>query len=176
MMESPNWAATPPALPSAVRDTLCEPGSLTERLIATGHDFAVRVLYQGPGTADADEAALLGLPAGAPLTVRHVALTLDGVDVVAARSACAAGCAVWQPILDRGSRSLGYSLFSGDSPVERDPLHYASLDAAHPLFDLARTLSDTATAYPARRCRFTLHDEALMVSEAFLPALETFLR
>ena len=65
----------------------------------------MRVLKQQTGPCLDDEAALLGLAAGAPLLAREVALTLDDTPVVFARSVARLDCADWSPILDRGDRS-----------------------------------------------------------------------
>ncbi|WP_232219826.1 chorismate lyase [Pseudogulbenkiania sp. MAI-1] len=176
MLLDTRWAATPPSLPPALLDCLTEPGSLTERLMSYGHDFAVTVLEQGDSRVHDDEAALLGLPVGAPLYARHVALTLDDTPVVVARSVTRLGCPAWHPILQRGSRSLGFTLFGGHAGIVREPLAYRELDATHPLFALAHA-HDPASAhsYPARRSRFLLVNTPLIVCEVFLPALERFL-
>lgn len=170
------WAPTPPALSPALLGCLTEPGSLTERLMLCGHDFAVTVLAQGDDRVHDDEATLLGLPAGAPLYARHVALTLDDTPVVVARSVTRPGCPAWQPILDRGSRSLGFTLFGGHAGIVRQPLAYREIDATHPLFALAHAHDPaSANVYPARRSRFLLVNTPLIVCEVFLPALERFL-
>ncbi|TDR81453.1 chorismate--pyruvate lyase family protein [Paludibacterium purpuratum] len=170
------WAGNPPHLSPAMRSCLTEEGSLTERLIATGHDFSVRVLYQGPSAAAPDEAGLIGLDAGAPLTARHVALMLDGVCVVVARSIARSGCPIWEPVLARGSRSLGLTLFDRSSEIIRAPLHYRELHPGLALFNLARGLDlSDASRYAARRSNFILDAAALNVCEVFLPVLETFL-
>lgn len=166
------WGWLPPEVPEAMRACLMEPGSLTERLIATRQVFAVEPLLLGESTAHPDEAAALGLDRGAEVTARHVALTLDGVTVVVARSYCRLGCPIWQPILDRGSRSLGFTLFSGEVELSRAALEFCVVTAGHPLFELARQRSAPAAGYPARRCRFILDGAPLYVCEAFLPALE----
>lgn len=167
------WCAEPPEVAPATRLCLTEPGSLTERLMASGQEFAVNVLYQGDGVAHGDEAALVGLAAGDTLTARHVALTLDGTTVVVARSFCRQGCAVWEPVLNRGRRSLGFTLFSGEVTVSRGALEYARIDRRHLLFALARSRDAMAEVYPARRCRFEMRAAALVVCELLLPALET---
>lgn len=176
MLPDTAWAATPPSLPPALSSCLTEPGSLTERLMNCGHTFAVRVLAQGDDRVHADEVELLGLPAGTALYARHVALTLDDTPVVVARSVTRLACPAWHPILQRGSRSLGFTLFGGHAGIVREPLAYREIDATHPLFALAQA-HDPASAnlYPARRSRFLLANTPLIVCELFLPALERFL-
>lgn len=176
MFANNQWVSTPPALSTALQSCLTDEGSLTERLIATGHDFAVRILYQGPSQAGNDEADLIGVAAGAPVTARHVALTLDGVCVVVARSIARPNDPVWMPILQRGSRSLGLTLFGADSAMIRTPLCYRVLSPGHPLFVLARGQDlEEAPRYVARRSSFVLQQATLNVCEVFLPVLESFL-
>jgi chorismate lyase len=176
MFADNQWAITPPEIRSETDRCLSGQGSLTERLIATGRAFAVTVLYQGLSEVRQDEHELIGEAAGAGVLARHVALSLDGVPVVVARSIARRHCPIWQPVLQRGSRSLGLTLFGADSPIVRAPMHYLDLDAGHPLFPLARGLDPTGgTHYRARRSNFILDGAALNVCEIFLPALETLL-
>jgi chorismate--pyruvate lyase len=166
------WRPEPPSCSPGVVGFLTEPGSLTDRLIATGLDFSVEQLYLGSDRATPDEADLLGLSPDSPVLARHVALSLGGDVVVVARSLCAAGCEVWSPILDRGGRSLGLTLFGIDSTISRGPLSFATISFPHPLFAIAQAMTADAARFPARRGRFSLHGRALIVQEAFLPALE----
>ncbi len=169
------WGYLPPEASPLTLGCLMEPGSLTERLVGSGRRFSVRVVWFGPDAAAADEAPQLGLVAGAPMTARHVALQLDGEDCVVARSFCRLDCPVWQPVLDRGGRSLGLTLFSGEVALTRGELEYALPAPGHPLHDLATLCDIPAPAYPARRCRFVLDGAPLVVCEAFLPSLEACL-
>lgn len=153
-------------------DFVTVPGSLTDRLVATGLGFAVEQLYLGNDWATADEAELLGLSPDSLVIARHVALSLAGEIVVVARSLCAKGCEVWGPILDRGGRSLGLTLFGSDSTIRRDPLGFGTVASPHPLHRLAQAQCPGTTLFPARRGRFSLDGRALIVQEAFLPALE----
>jgi chorismate lyase len=166
------WGWVPPEAPEATLGCLMEPGSLTERLIGSGKGFAVELLFLGDGVAHPDEAGSVGALPGEILGVRHVALTLDGTTVVTARSYCRQGCPVWFPILDRGGRSLGFTLFSGEVALTRGALEFASVAAGHPLFELARQRAPDVATFPARRCRFELNGAPLVVCEVFLPALE----
>jgi len=167
------WSWVPAEAPEATLGCLMEAGSLTERLIGSGREFAVELLHLGRGAAHPDEAGPIGVAAGETMSVRHVALTLDGVTVVVARSYCRLECAVWLPILDRGGRSLGFTLFSGEVALTRGALEFAEAAAGHPLFELARLRADGVDRFPARRCRFELDGAPLIVCEVFLPALET---
>lgn len=169
------WRSEPPPAPPAIAGCLAEPGSLTDRLVATGRRFTVTPLFLGADIAHPDEAVPLALAAGAPVFARHVALALDGTVVVVARSLCPADCPVWPPILDRGGRSLGLTLFAPGSSVARGALAFATLRAGHPLYALAAGAAGLTGTVPARRCRFVRDGAALTVAEAFLPVLETVL-
>ncbi|WP_233201049.1 chorismate--pyruvate lyase family protein [Chromobacterium alticapitis] len=174
MVNDSPWRAAPPALPASLLDCLTEPASLSLRLQAGGRRFAVSVLSQGGDIVQTDEAAPLSLPEGAPLYARHVLLTLDEVPVVYARSVVAPSCPAWLPVLERGSRSLGLTLFGELPELAREPLRYALLAPDHPQA-AAAAATEQAAAYPARRCRFLLHGAPLLLTELFLPALKDLL-
>lgn len=167
------WSWVPPMAPVATLGCVLEPGSLTERLIASCDLFAVELLHLGVGVAHPDEATQIGVAPGDAMSVRHVALNLDGTSGVMARSFCRADCPTWFPILDRGGRSLGFTLFSGEVALTRGPLEFAQIMAGHPLFELARMRAPGIARFPARRCRFELDGAPLVVCEVFLPALES---
>ena len=168
---APTWNLLPPPERPGIFACLMEPGSLTDRLIATGRAFGVTPLRLGEDMAAPDEAAQLGIAAGEAMTVRHVALTLDGERVVMARSFCRRACPAWLPVLDRGGRSLGFTLFSGEVQLTRRALEFATIAEAHPLLDLARE-GEEAPSYAARRCRFEMQGAPMVVCEVFLPRLE----
>ncbi|WP_236686480.1 chorismate--pyruvate lyase family protein [Chromobacterium subtsugae] len=174
MVNDAQWRCAPPVLPAPVLDCLTEPASLSLRLQAGGRRFAVRVLDQGDSRALPDEAEALDLPSGAPLYARHVLLTLDETPVVYARSATRHDCPAWMPVLMRGSRSLGLTLFGELPALRREPLHYQLLDSRHPLA-VEAAAAEAAEAYPARRCRFLLDGSPLLLTELFLPALKDLL-
>jgi len=174
MNDKAYWSASLPPGSPAWQACVGTRGSLTEHLMATGRQFSVDVLAQGAANVHDDELDLLQVNAKQTVYARHVRLLLDGVPVVAARSVTREDCQVWQPILARGSRSLGLTLFGGLPGLAREALQFATLDVAHPLAQLA-ALPDAA-ALQARRCRFTLAGSPLLVCEVFLPALEPMLK
>ncbi len=174
MVNNALWRPAPPVLPDSVLDCLTEPGSLSLRLQASGRRFAVRVLQQGVNQTLQDEADALDAAPHSPAYARHVLLTLDDIPVVYARSVARPGCPHWLPVLERGSRSLGLTLFGELPELRRDPLRYGLLDASHPLA-AAAAQTQTAACYPARRCRFLLHGSPLLLTELFLPALKDLL-
>lgn len=172
------WHPSPPRLPPALLACLTERGSLTEHLIATGHPFGVTVVMQGMAEVAADEAQWLGLPPGSPAYVRHVLLTLSDTPVVAARSVTPPDATFWREVLERGGRSLGFTLFGELDDLERSPLAYCRAGDDHPLIRLARDAAGLHTPLqhlPARRSRFLRDGAPLIVAEAFLPTLERFL-
>jgi chorismate--pyruvate lyase len=168
-----NWRSDPPYCPPGLAEFVTESGSLTDRLIATGLRFAVELLYLGPDRASRDEASLLDMPVDSPVLARHVALSLDRGVVVVARSLCRVGCTTWEPVLDRGGRSLGLTLFGDGADIARGTLSYCDVAAPHPLVDLAHAYSPDTLRFPARRCRFSRQGARLIVQEVFLPALAT---
>lgn len=166
MTSLPDWQSAVPA-DCAYPDWLSEQGSLTARLLATGHAFAVELQALEATVPRADEAACLGIASDSVVLVRQVRLTLDGVAVIAARSLSADDG--WRAVLDRGGRSLGYSLFGDDNDILRGPLEYATLSAGQALHP-----GDGPSLF-ARRSTFARHGERLLVQEVFLPALTGFL-
>ncbi|MDF0606749.1 chorismate lyase [Neisseriaceae bacterium TC5R-5] len=168
------WSVVPPPLSPILQTFLTEPASLTKRLQATGHPFAITVLQQGPSDSLAGEAHCLGLSGQSMLYAREVLLSLDDRAVVYARSVIRLNCPHWQGVLERGNRSLGSSLFGGLSGLQRGSLEYQLLNRDHPL---ARHIASLHSAdyYPARRCYFSLQQAPLLVCELLLPALGNYL-
>lgn len=162
-----------PAYTSPLHHYLTEPGSLTARLMATGYEFTVSVQIQEIDTCLPDEQSLLPAHPQHLAYVRRVVLSLNSTPVVYARSVIQVDCPVWRPILERGNRSLGLTLFSGLSELKRRPLHYADLTAEHPLHQAAMAYHPQ-DSYQARRCCFEMYGAPLIVTEVFLSTLERF--
>lgn len=176
MYAFPDWRAAPADdVPDALADWLGETGSLTERLVGLGRGFAVVVLAQHTAQAWPDECQALGLPVHATVQLREVALTLDGVPYVFARSLCRQDSPVWTPVLARGSRSLGLTLFA-DSGMLRHPLQFIAGQPAQ-LALLAQAQHacwpDLSGPLAARRSLFGAVNDALLVHEVFHPDLVT---
>jgi chorismate--pyruvate lyase len=134
----------------------------------------VRLLSYGKGKALADEAA--GDQIGRQLAwVREVALECDGQPVIFAHttlSTAARGRMIrWMAGL--GSRSLGSLLFSYPG-FERGAIEFLRLDARHPLYRRAAALGPVPTTLWARRSRHRLGNQAVLVTEVFLPAVARF--
>lgn len=169
-----HWRVAPlPGFSAAQKDWLTRGGSLTAHLRTLGA-VAVRVTREAVALPWADEHAALGLAPRAPVWVREVVLSVDGVPFVAAHSVAplAASVGVWQATRRLRTRPLAELLYS-DSSVARSSLVSRRLTARHPLYRLAVQEIDATPphALVARRSVFERHGAPLMVTECMLPAL-----
>ena len=112
-------------------------------------------------------AHLVGIRPGDAITSRHVALTLGSQRVVMARSFRRRACKTWYPFLNRGSNSLGLTLFSSRIELARNALEFATVGPNHPLFTLAHE-GEVAVSFSVRRCRFEMQGAPMVVCEVFL--------
>ena len=115
-----HWRVAPlPGFSAAQKDWLTRGGSLTAHLRTLGA-VAVRVTREAVALPWADEYAALGLAPRAPVWVREVVLSVDGVPFVAAHSVAplAASAGVWQATRRLRTRPLAELLYS-DSSVAR---------------------------------------------------------
>ncbi|MGF6265061.1 chorismate--pyruvate lyase [Paraburkholderia youngii] len=173
----PHWRVAPlPTFSAAQKDWLTRGGSLTAHLRALGA-VAVRVTREAIALPWPDEAAALGLTPRAPVWVREVVLSVDGVPFVAAHSVTprAASVGIWQATRRLRTRPLAELLYS-DSGVARSSLVSRRVGKRHPLYRLAAReigggVVDEPHALVARRSVFERHGAPLMVSECMLPAL-----
>ena len=169
------WLAHPHALPRSLRHWLCDKGSLTQRLKARCTDFRVVPLTTGLARPNLDEYALLGMAPGARAYVREVLLLCNGVPVVFAHSVLPYPSlrGAWNGISRLGSRPLGQALFS-DHRIQRQPLAYRNVRPDHPLFHaITRQHVPHDNTLWARRSVFCLNTHPLLVTEVFLPAIDT---
>ncbi|MCG1055492.1 chorismate lyase [Mycetohabitans sp. B5] len=172
------WRAQPRAVFSAAqKDWVTRAGSLTRHLSTLGR-VTVRVTCEKVGLAWRDEARVLRLARRAPVWIREVVLTVDGVSVVAAHSVTPlrASRGVWQAVRRLRTRALAELLYA-DMTVTRSPIVSRCVDGAHPLYRLAvaQLGPDRPHACVARRSVFTRHRLPLMVTECFLPAMWTMM-
>lgn len=151
---------------------LWQVNSLTLGLKALAPNFNVTLLTLDDTEAYFDES---GFAPNVPMFCREVVLSLGEQPVVWARSLCQKDSQRWLPILDCGTQSLGYRLFDGSLPVRRSPFEYALIAPEHPMLlpQIAALLP--ANGMGARRSTFWWADEALLLTECFLPAIEEFL-
>lgn len=169
------WLAHPFRAPRALRGWLSDRGSLTRRLKARHADFHVRPVARGLASPFRDEAQALHLAPEILAYVRDVLLLGDGQVRVYAHSVLPRlGLrGAWNGITRLGSRPLGEALFS-DPRIRRLGLTMRRLDARHPLFRAAQRQAPFAERHLwARRSIFCLNGRPLLVTEVFLPALDT---
>ncbi|HZZ04151.1 chorismate--pyruvate lyase family protein [Paraburkholderia sp.] len=169
-----HWRVAPlPGFSAAQKDWLTRGGSLTAHLRTLGV-VVVRVTREAVALPWADEHAALDLVSRAPVWVREVVLSVDGVPFVAAHSIAplAASVGVWQATRRLRTRPLAELLYS-DSSVARSSLVSRRLTARHPLYRLAMREIGRVPPHTlvARRSVFERHGEPLMVTECMLPAL-----
>jgi chorismate--pyruvate lyase len=169
-----HWRVAPlPGLSRDQKDWLTRGGSLTAHLRTLGA-VAVRVTRETVALPWTDEYRALGIEWRAPVWVREVVLSVDGIPFVAAHSVAplAASVGVWQAMRRLRTRPLAELLYS-DSSVARSALVSRRLTARHPLYRLAaREIGAThPQALVARRSVFERHGAPLMVTECMLPAL-----
>ncbi|MEW5967948.1 MAG: chorismate lyase [Pseudomonadota bacterium] len=173
------WLAHPHPIPRPLRAWLSDHGSLTARLKTRCAHFRVLPLAVGIARPNADEVELLGLRPGMRAYVREVLLLCNDIPVVFAHSVlpCAGLRGGWNGITRLGTRSLGEALFN-DHRIARQPLAYKAVRRGHPLFDRiagphAAAPHALARMLWARRSLFCLHRHPLLVTEVFLPAIES---
>ena len=164
-------AAPPPSLPVLYKAWLARPGALTDGLRSLGA-FQLRVLAEHAAGAPADEAHGMRLAPGTPVWVREIAMSINGVDAVVARSLTPlrASHGVWQGMRRLRTRPLADMLYH-DPAIQRSP--FASARLKRPLA-LYRTLTRLAAEYAdqalwARRSVFWRSGEPLLVAECFVP-------
>jgi len=179
LLSRAHWFDHPNALHAAplLRSWLADPDSMTFKLRKRCTQLGVQRLRQGNGNALADECALLGLNSRQPVQERDVILHCDGQPVLFGHTVTPAASLHEWPFLRRlGNRPLGASLFA-DPLVQRAPIQFARLHAAHPLvrrlcqaFEPSVSLGVQLPLY-ARRSLFRRHGSLLLVTDVFLPAL-----
>jgi chorismate--pyruvate lyase len=151
-------------------------GPLTEALRGLG-TLKLRVLAEYSAGVGRDEAHCLNTDSLSPVWVREVVMSIDGMQVVAARSATPlrASHGVWQGMRRLRSRPLADILYD-DTAITRSNFEVARLNKQTALF---RTVQSVQTdvcliKYPqlsllARRSVFWRKETPLLVAECFLP-------
>jgi chorismate lyase len=151
--------------------------SLTKKLMMRSQHFRVQRLRQANGQCLRDECGAIGLPRRLIVREREVILRCDEKAVVFAHTVMplTSNAADWPFFSTLGERSLGTTLF-GDPKVKRGELEYAKLHSGHPLVRRAmRAAGQHYEQFPlfARRCLFKRNKGLLLVTEVFLPAIQT---
>ena len=169
------WLAHPFRAPRALRGWLSDRASLTRCLKARHADFRVSPVARGFAPPFPDEARLLGLHPRMHAYVREVLLMGGGHVRVFAHSVLprASLRGGWQGIARLGAKPLGEALFA-DPRIRRLDLTSRRLDARHPLYRAAgRHTELTVHHLWARRSVFCLNGHPLLVTEVFLPDIDT---
>ncbi|VFR67650.1 Chorismate--pyruvate lyase [plant metagenome] len=175
---SRGWRASPaPSWTSLQHHWLLRPGALTAGLRQLGH-VELRVLAEYPAGLAPDEAPGLSRAPRSAVWVREVAMAVDGIDSVVARSVTplAASHATWQGVRRLRTRPLADMLYH-DRSIARSPFQVARLTPAQAIHGVALPLAGADAHEPgdlprllARRSVFWRHGQPLMVAECFLPA------
>jgi chorismate lyase len=132
-------------------------------------------LATGLARPNVDEYALLGMTPGTRAYVREVLLLCHDVPVVFAHSVLPYQSlrGGWNGISRLGSRPLGEALFSNHR-IHRLPLAFRNLHPDHPLFRAIDQRQHLRVRNLwARRSVFCLNTHPLLVTEVFLPAIDT---
>ncbi len=173
-----SWlAAAPPSLTAVQKYWLFRPGALTGGLRQLGA-MRLRVLAEYREGARPDEALALEIAPGAPVWVREVLMSVDGVDCVVARSLTplAASHAMWQGMRRLRTRPLADMLYH-DSSVRRSAFVCRRLAAPVPFHRTAQAVRCAPAGVArlaslgilARRSVFWRMGQPLLVAEGFLP-------
>lgn len=165
--------AAPPSLTAVQKYWLFRPGALTGGLRQLG-EMRLRVLAEYAQGARPDEALALRVAPGAPVWVREVLMSVDGVDSVVARSITplAASRAMWQGMRRLRTRPLADMLYH-DSSVRRSRFVCRRLASPVPFHRTAQGVlpasEDVDRGILARRSVFWRMGQPLLVAEGFLP-------
>lgn len=174
------WRHQPtPSLRPLQKQWLTRPGALTKALRTLG-PLNLRVLAEYSEGATPQEASLLGCQPLSPVWIREIAMDIQGLDCVVARSITplAASHSTWQGMRRLRSRPLADILYE-DSAIARSDFEVARLTRYAPLFRTVQKLGEktiTPSKLIARRSVFWRQGEPLLVAECFLPAFWSMLK
>ncbi len=163
-------------VPDVLRTWLLDKGSLTDRLKRScPGKFSVRVLDEAWQRPQLDEARVLNMPVTALAWVRQVQLLCDGVPRVFARTIVPVTTlsGAQRRLAYLGNRPLGAYLFA-DPGMQRSPVQLARITRGSRLFeDAVQGLTRKPPVIWGRRSVFRVGGKPLLVSEIFLPAIES---
>ena len=166
-----------PRVPPQWRAWLFDPASLTKRLIAVcAGEFRVRVLAQRFERPMLSEAHALAFAGTHHALVREVRLLCDETVWVYARTVIPPATLVGtnRRLAHLGERSLGAVLFA-DPTMERGEVELTRVVPGQRLFRLmAMQTRSVPREFWGRRSVFHVRGRPLLVSEFFLPTIETF--
>jgi len=162
------------SIPPRLRPWLLDTASLTERVVAAcAGTFRVEVVRQSWRRALRNEAFALDLRPEAYALVREVYLRCGETRWVYARTVVprASLTGANRRLTRLRARSLGAMLFA-DPSLARGEVEIARVTPADKLYAHAtRGLDASPAELWARRTRYALHAQPLLVSEIFLPSL-----
>lgn len=156
------------AIPTSLRSTINDRGSLTRRLkIQHNDDFSVRLLSQGRQEPSESERLFLCCQRGEAI-VREVLLYGSGRPVVFARTVLPETSLTGQnsELLDLGEKPLGEYIFKQPG-LRRGPIEVAAIEARE--FNHLLGADFTVETAWARRSLFYLRKKPILVCEVFLP-------
>jgi chorismate--pyruvate lyase len=168
---SPWRSTSPPSLSPLQKAWLMRPGALTMGLRQLGR-LELRVLREFSTGATLDEAKDMHLRVRSPVWIREVAMRINGIDCVVARSLTPlrASHSVWQAMRTLRSRPLMDILYQ-DRAIKRTGFNVARVTRLLPMMQPISQLKKNSTqGLLARRSVFWRAQAPLMVAECFLPA------
>ncbi len=163
-------------VPSVLRPWLLDRGSLTDRIRETcGGRFSVRVIGEGWQRPYLDEVRALSMRPAMLGWVRQVQLLCDDTPWVFARTVMPVRTlsGAQRRLIRLGSRPLGAFLFA-DPAMQRTDVELARITPGNALFGSASAgVGARPDALWGRRSVFLLAGKPLLVTEIFLPAIES---
>ena len=156
------------AIPTSLRSTIRDKGSLTQRLkIQHNNNFSVRLLSQDWQEPSEPEQLFLSCQRG-KASVREVLLYGSGRPVVFARSVLPESSLTGQnsELLRLGETPLGEYIFKQPG-LRRGPIEVAAIEARE--FNHLLGADFTVETAWARRSLFYLREKPILVCEVFLP-------
>jgi chorismate--pyruvate lyase len=163
-------------IPPVLVSWLLDAGSLTDRLKqACSGRFEVRVLDEGWRRPRLDEARVLGMSDSTLGWVRQVQLLCDGRPWVFARTIIPVTSLTGpqRRLAHLGNRPLGAFLFA-DPGMQRGSVELARIRKGQAMFAEATSgLTAKSGEIWGRRSVFRVGGKPLLVTEVFLPAIET---
>lgn len=167
------WRNTPsPSLTQTQKAWLMRPGALTTGLRQLGR-LELRVLAEFSGGLSPDESPALELPPRTLMWIREIAMSIDGIDCIVARSLTPlrASHGVWQGMRTLRTRPLADILYQ-ESGIIRSDFEVArvhrQMSITHPLRNMMIDLASGTLL--ARRSIFWRNRSPLLVAECFLPS------
>ena len=165
-------------LPAVWMDWLRDPGSFMERLKRHGVlDPLVRVLSEASLTVSPGESALLGVRADEAVLVREVLIQSSYASWMYARTLIPATTLAHKTELTTlDTRSLGSVLFQ-DPTLRRSAFEIARIyPETHWHAHIESVANPNDDAFWARRSVFHVQEQPLLLTEVFLPDIETLAR